>query len=153
MILLSPLSRLSRDLAELLFVSLDQLHQRRRQALGGRVTHDDPIGHLKQYLGARIRLANGAGHPVGAHLLLAVRPEKLEVARMAPTTTQANCLAGEVIDLDYLGSHTVVKVRTDDGLTLTAARANRDLRLAAPFALGERVYLLWPAAAGVLLEQ
>ena len=103
--------------------------------------------------GTRLRLAEGTDYPPDARVLLSVRPEKIEVARIAPAVTQANLTVGEVIDIGYLGSQSIIKVQTDGGLKLTASRANRDLRLAAPYALGDRVYLLWPAAAGVVLER
>ncbi len=60
----------------------------------------------------------------GAVVWLAVRPEKVRIAREAPVPEAANCTSGTVVDIGYLGGISVYKLRIRDGSMVRAAVAN-----------------------------
>src|SRR5262245_61588780 len=70
----------------------------------------------------RIKIAQAAGLSPGAHVYVAIRPEKIRIERTRQA--QENVLAGEVIDIGYLGDLSVYKVKLDSGATLKTAVAN-----------------------------
>ena len=61
----------------------------------------------------------------GDTVWIALRPEKLRIARDAPpANANENCVAGRVWDIGYLGDLSIYKVRLDNGFVMKAAAAN-----------------------------
>jgi len=87
------------------------------------------------------------GAAAGAPAWLAVRPEKLQLAREAGGDCR---LAGRIEDVGYLGDWTTFALRLDAGLLLRAARANVSRDDALP-AVGERAFAGFAPQAAVLL--
>jgi len=108
---------------------------------------------LESVGGARLRVAQTIDASPGAMLWIAVRPEKILVSNDAPSAADENGLSGVVQDVGYLGDISVYKVRTDSGLVLKAAVANRRRLLDQAVNRGDRVWLRWAADAGVVLTQ
>jgi putative spermidine/putrescine transport system ATP-binding protein len=80
--------------------------------------------------------------------VLALRPERLALAD-APVPGADNCLPGTVEFVSYLGGILEHYVRVTPRDRLVVQSANR---VAAPVpAVGDRVYLHWPAEAGLVL--
>jgi len=102
--------------------------------------------------GERLRVGQTLDVPPGTLLWVAVRPEKIEVAGEAPLG-QENGFAGSVLDIAYLGDNSIFKVKLDNELVVKATAANRSRAANRPLIRGDRVWLRWPADAGVVLTR
>jgi putrescine transport system ATP-binding protein len=97
-----------------------------------------------------LRAASKPDADPGSIVWLAVRPEKICISREPPSPALANCIAGSVVDIGYLGDVSVYKLRIGDGSLVRAAVAN----VAGPqrtIKFDEQVWLSWPAEAGNVL--
>jgi putrescine transport system ATP-binding protein len=88
----------------------------------------------------------------GQALSVALRPEKIELAREAPPDVSRNCLRGEVIDCAYFGASSLYRLRLPTGLEVQAAVPNTD-RHGEPIEVGETVYATCASNALVVLTQ
>jgi len=103
--------------------------------------------------GCVIEIANTEPVPAGTEVAVAVRPEKISLARTAPEGDLANSVRGTLRDIAYLGEISIYRVELPSGATIRVSLLNAE-RLAGPgFARDENVWLSWSAAAGVLLRQ
>ncbi|MEM8788351.1 MAG: ABC transporter ATP-binding protein [Pseudomonadota bacterium] len=92
-----------------------------------------------------------AGLTAGQSVAVAVRPEKMRLSRDLPAA--ANVLEATVIDYAYMGDITVYKLDAG-GLSLKVSVANAgDPPPGGPIVWDERVWVSFPAAAGVVLTQ
>jgi putrescine transport system ATP-binding protein len=93
-----------------------------------------------------------------AAICIAVRPEKLKLSRRGPISDAANVgvlnrLEGEVIDVSYLGGHTVYQVKLDAGAILRASLANTARLDIDAYRAGQRVVAWFAPDDCVVLEQ
>ncbi len=88
----------------------------------------------------------------GEPLWVAVRPEKMSIAKSPPAETGYNCVTGEVFDIEYLGDVSVYHVRLDNGLFLRATEANKLRLIERPITWEDRVWLFWGPDASVVLR-
>jgi putrescine transport system ATP-binding protein len=88
----------------------------------------------------------------GEPLWVAVRPEKMSIAKSPPPETGFNCVTGEVFDIEYLGDVSVYHVRLDNGLFLRATEANKLRLIERPITWEDRVWLFWGPDASVVLR-
>jgi putrescine transport system ATP-binding protein len=88
----------------------------------------------------------------GDTVWVAVRPEKMRISQEPPAAA-ANCVAGQVWDIGYLGDVSIYKVRLDNGFVMKAAAANMTRLIERPFGFDERVWLSWAPDAGVVLTR
>jgi putrescine transport system ATP-binding protein len=100
-----------------------------------------------------LRLAAKADAAPGTIVWVAVRPEKLRVGREAPMPGQDNCVAATVVDIGYLGSTSIYKLRIRDGSQIKAAIANAGGRAERAIGFDEQVWLSWPPESGMLLTR
>ena len=96
--------------------------------------------------------ARADGPAEGETVLLAVRPEKIEIAAEAPPPGTANAIAGEVTEIAYLGSTSTYRVRLDSGRMVVSTQTNRLGHGGAAIDRGARVHLCWPVEASILLR-
>jgi putrescine transport system ATP-binding protein len=89
----------------------------------------------------------------GDTVWVAVRPEKVRISHEPPAAAAANCVAGRVSSIGYLGDVSIYKVRLDNGLVMKAAAANMTRLIERPFGWDERVWLSWAPDAGVALAR
>jgi putrescine transport system ATP-binding protein len=102
----------------------------------------------------RVRLATKAQAAPGQVVWVAVRPERIRIARERPPETSENGAAATIVDVAYLGDMSVYQLRIRDGSLVKAAAANigrRGDRTAASF--DENVWLSWPPDAAVALTR
>ena len=92
--------------------------------------------------------ANGA-----ANGTIAVRPEKIRIASVAPEGTPDNHFRGNVDDLLYMGDVTVYRVSTQGGAKLEALLANSQSGRAKFFEVGDAVEMSWPVGAGHFIAE
>ena len=88
----------------------------------------------------------------GDAVLLAVRPEKIEITPQAPPPGALNAMAGEVTEIAYLGSTSTYRVRLDSGKTVVSTQTNRLHHGGGIIDRGARVHLTWPVEASILLR-
>jgi putrescine transport system ATP-binding protein len=82
----------------------------------------------------------------------AIRPEKIRVAREAPSNAGVNSARGEVWDIAYLGDMTVFFVRLPTGQTVRASMLNATRAVENPIGYDEEVWISFDGDAGVLLK-
>jgi putrescine transport system ATP-binding protein len=99
----------------------------------------------------RLVVTRKDGFDDGQTVSVAVRPEKLEIAR-EPVANAVNMLHGHVVDIAYLGDLSVYKVRDQHGMIVKASVANKDRRAASLLHRGDEAWLTFAPEAGVLLR-
>ena len=101
--------------------------------------------------GCALAVEHGAQVAVGARVAVAVRPEKLVMAR-EPPAHEHNRIAAVIDEIAYRGGLSIYKLRTATGRTLRLTQPNRDRAAAERPAPREPVYVSWHPASGVLLQ-
>jgi spermidine/putrescine transport system ATP-binding protein len=84
----------------------------------------------------------------GAPGSVALRPEKIRIATVAPTDAADNRVRGTVADLLYMGDVTVYKVETEGGARVEALLANSQSGRTKFFEVGDAVEMSWAVDAG-----
>lgn len=88
----------------------------------------------------------------GQPVWVALRPEKIRLAKTPAAGPRLNQLRGEVWELGYLGNHSTYRIKLASG-TLVTATAQNDRRTADwSIDWGDEIYLSWSADAAILLE-
>ena len=96
--------------------------------------------------------ARADGPAAGDSVMLAVRPEKIEIASGPPLSGTYNAMEGEVTEVGYLGSVSTYRVRLDSGKTVVSTQTNRLRHGVGAVDRGARVHLSWPVEASILLR-
>jgi putrescine transport system ATP-binding protein len=99
----------------------------------------------------RLMVRADAAH-VGDKVSVAVRPEKVRIAREAQSGA-VNASRGTILDIAYLGDLSVYKVRLESGMLVKASVANTDRQAAGLFNRGETAFLSFAPDAGVLIRE
>jgi putrescine transport system ATP-binding protein len=106
-------------------------------------------------------VATPAGAVVVAHagalaprlpVAVAVRPEKIEIARAAPGDPVPNLWRGKVREIAYLGAFSTFIVETGQGLRVRVTGTNSARRDLSDITWDDEVVFWWPPEAGVLLR-
>jgi putrescine transport system ATP-binding protein len=101
----------------------------------------------------RLRVAAKSAAEPGQVVWVAVRPEKLRIAREQPAAGLDNSVAATVVDIGYLGDTSLYKLRIRDGSQVKAALANVGGRADAALAVDQPVWLSWPPEAAIVLTR
>jgi putrescine transport system ATP-binding protein len=101
----------------------------------------------------RLRVAAKTAAEPGQVVWVAVRPEKLRIAREQPADGLDNSVAATVIEIGYLGDTSLYKLRIRDGSQVKAALANIGGRADAALAVDQPVWLSWPPEAAIVLTR
>ena len=99
----------------------------------------------------RLVVARKDGFNDGDLASVAIRPEKIEIAR-EPVPGAVNMLHGNVVDIAYLGDLSVYKIRDQHGLIVKASVANKDRRASGLLQRGDEAWLTFAPDAAVLLK-
>lgn len=89
----------------------------------------------------------------GQGVTVAIRPEKFHISSERPPATVDNCMAGEVMDIGYLGDMSLYKVKLDSGAIVKAASVNVTRLLKRPIGWNERVWLSFSPDAAIVLTE
>ena len=120
----------------------------------GKVTDASPAATMVASAGAgRLRVASSSDAKPGDTVWVALRPEKVRIAREPPATAAENCVTGEVMDIGYLGDVSIYKVQLESGFVMKAAAANLARLIERPIGWDDRVWLTWAPDAGVVLTR
>jgi putrescine transport system ATP-binding protein len=117
----------------------------------GQLTEDEPeyVRVTCPELPAPVYADHGVSAPPMAHCWVAVRPEKIELARTRPSQAD-NWAHGVVRDIAYLGDLSVYVIRLDSGRELRVTQANRTRKPEEFITWDDEVYLHWDATSPVV---
>ena len=101
--------------------------------------------------GCTLAVEHASPVAAGAPVAVAVRPEKLTMAR-EPPAGDYNRVAAVIDEVAYRGGLSIYKLRTATGHTLRLTRPNRERVAAERPAPREPVFVSWHAASGVVLD-
>ncbi|HRN84328.1 MAG TPA: ABC transporter ATP-binding protein [Hyphomicrobium sp.] len=101
---------------------------------------------------ARFKAVAPAGVSPGQLVWLSLRPEKIRITLDQPADGN-NAVEGKVVDIGYLGSISQYHVELSNGEMVKALRANSASTVERPISWEDRVWLEWPADAGVVLTR
>ena len=118
----------------------------------GAMNGDDIVVDQTDAPGGLAAPARNDSPEAGDAVLLAVRPEKIEIAAEPPPTGTPNAMAGEVTEIGYLGSVSTYRVRLDSGKMVVSTQTNRLRHGGGVIDRGARVHLSWPVEASILLR-
>jgi putrescine transport system ATP-binding protein len=122
--------------------------------LEGRIKTADPSGVvIDSPTAGSLRVDQAADAAIGTHVWVALRPEKVRIAREPPASAHENCVAGEVWDIGYLGDVSIYKVRLANGFLMKASVANVSRLVKRPIVWDDKVWLSWTPDAGVVLTR
>lgn len=100
----------------------------------------------------KLRVTDSASMPLGSHVCVAVRPEKVMITLREPKDSSANCIRGVVKEIAYLGDMSIYYVEIPSGKIVQAALPNL-LRLSErDVKWDDQVYLIWKADNGIILS-
>ena len=93
---------------------------------------------------------HSASVPVGAHISVAIRPEKVMLSLEEPKG-EYNWTSGIVQDIAYLGDVSIYYVKLKSGMIVLATVANLVRVAERPIQWDDRVYLHWKPENGIVL--
>jgi putrescine transport system ATP-binding protein len=102
---------------------------------------------------ALIYVNHGISAAPGAQVFAAIRPEKIEMSRVAPADTSENCLQGTVKEIAYMGDLSVYLVRLAGGRLVRVTIPNTERQAADRLSWDETVWLSWAPVSPVILSQ
>jgi putrescine transport system ATP-binding protein len=120
----------------------------------GQLVEDEP-DHVRircGELGSLVYVDHGISAAPGATVWVAVRPEKIEIARAAPPQTE-NIARGVVKEIAYMGDVSIYLVKIESGKTLRVTLPNTERQADDRISWNETVHLCWHASSPVVLTQ
>jgi putrescine transport system ATP-binding protein len=121
--------------------------------LEGRIVETGPAGIVIETEGAGRIIAPQMGAPTSGNVAVAIRPEKVRIARAQSTSSQANAVRGRVEDISYLGNVSIYNVRLEAGALMKATMTNLMRIVYQPIAVGEMVWLSFAPVACIVLTR
>lgn len=88
----------------------------------------------------------------GSNVWFAIRPEKFKVSKKKPENAGVNSAEGEVWDIAYLGDMTVFNVKLASGKVVKISQMNATRETEEPLAWDDKVWVTFPANAGIILK-
>ncbi len=120
----------------------------------GELIEDEP-DHVRircAELPGLVYVDHGISSAPGATVWVAVRPEKIEISRMAPSGTE-NVARGVVKEVAYMGDVSIYLVRIESGKTVRVTLPNTERHADDRISWDETVYLSWHPSSPVVLTQ
>ncbi|MDR0407273.1 MAG: polyamine ABC transporter ATP-binding protein [Holosporales bacterium] len=103
------------------------------------------------HAGCELYVEHSASAPVGAHVHVAIRPEKVMISKEAPKDTKRNCTKGTVRDIAYLGDVSIYYVTLTSGQVTLSTVLNLVRAAERPIQWDDEVYLYWRPENSVVL--
>ncbi|APW37228.1 polyamine ABC transporter ATP-binding protein [Rhodoferax koreense] len=102
-----------------------------------------------------LHVGHGITGAVGMALSVAVRPEKIHIAKARPAGVTRNLFTGTVREIAYLGSYSTYVIDMANGhrVKVTNTNATREGGEGGDITWGDAVYFWWDGAAPVVLTQ
>ena len=105
---------------------------------------DAPIG--------RIHVGYGSPGAIGMPLSVAVRPEKIDIAKTRPDNVPCNLFQGRVKEIAYFGAYNSYIVVTPQGHKVRITEANTSRHDLSDITWDDEVWFWWSDTAGVVLR-
>ncbi|TCS96053.1 putrescine transport system ATP-binding protein [Tepidimonas ignava] len=105
---------------------------------------DTPIG--------RIHVGHGTTGALGMPVAVAVRPEKIDIAKQRPDGVACNLFQGRVKEIAYFGSYNAYIVVTPQGHKVRITEANTSRHDLSDITWDDEVWFWWSDTAGVVLR-
>ena len=123
--------------------------------MDGRLAVDAPDHTIVDCADCRHFVGHGIGGSVGQTVTVALRPEKIHLARHQPggDASGFNTVAGTIQEMSYFGAFTVYRLQLASGAQLQVSLANTQRQREDDFTWGDRVWAHWSRAAQVILTQ
>jgi putrescine transport system ATP-binding protein len=103
-------------------------------------------------IGGELLVDHEGRFAVGQRVWVALRPEKMRLAKQPHNAARLNQLRGVVWELGYLGNHSIYQIKTGGGKLLTVFAQNERRTSQAAIDWSDEVFVSWGADAAVLLE-
>jgi putrescine transport system ATP-binding protein len=108
-------------------------------------------------LGCVVRAERAASCTSGARVWAAIRPEKINISRLAPSTAAGavpeNAVRGTVREIAYMGDMSIYLVQIASGKMLRVTLPNTTRGAERPIAREESVWLSWHGSSPVVLTE
>lgn len=117
------------------------------------VVMEDEEDHVlidSEEAGCHLYITDSAAIPVGSHVAVAIRPEKVMIST-TPLAGNRNMAKGVVREIAYLGDISIYYVELSSGKIVQAARPNLLRFSEREVKWEDEVYLFWRAENGVIL--
>jgi putrescine transport system ATP-binding protein len=102
--------------------------------------------------GSELLVDDAGRFSVGQRVWVALRPEKVRLAKQPQSSARINELRGTVWELGYLGNRSTYRIRTVSGKLVTVFAQNERRTAQAAIDWSDEVFVSWSADAAVLLE-
>jgi len=118
----------------------------------GIVTEDEADHVLvnSEEAGCQLYVSESAAVPIGSHVVVAVRPEKIMIST-TPTAGTRNTAKGIIREIAYLGDISIYYIQLESGKILQAARPNLLRFSERELTWEDEVYVFWRTENGVIL--
>jgi putrescine transport system ATP-binding protein len=100
--------------------------------------------------GCPLFVAHGISCAPQQRVHVALRPEKIKMTRTKPAQND-NCMKGEIIEIAYMGSLSVYRVRLQSGKEIRVTQPNFARDMGQRFTWNEHVFLSWDVDSSVVL--
>jgi len=117
----------------------------------GKITRSD-AGRCEVTTSFGYFCADGAGMAIGSEVAVAVRPEKLHIAKEQPPVSQ-NLFWGTVSEIAYFGSYNTYIVEMPGGKTMKITEFDAVRHDGSPIGRGDKVFFWCDPSAPVVLSQ
>ena len=119
----------------------------------GIVTEDEPeyVRIQSDEAGSTIYIGHGISCVPGAHVAVAVRPEKMVITH-EPPESEENRLTGTIREIAYMGDLSIYLVELDTGKTVKVTMPNLVRSAEQRLTWDDQVYLTWHDTAAVVLQ-
>jgi putrescine transport system ATP-binding protein len=120
----------------------------------GRVVEDEPDHVLidSAELGTSIYVGHGISTAPDAIVWVAVRPEKMILAR-EPPNEKLNVAEGTVREIAYMGDMSIYLIQLDSGKTVRVTQPNTHRHADAPLTWEDRVWVSWHESSAVVVTE
>ncbi|TSE30117.1 Spermidine/putrescine import ATP-binding protein PotA [Tepidimonas thermarum] len=118
----------------------------------GTLSIDEPDHCAVDAAVGRIHVGHGTTGTVGMPLCVAVRPEKIDIAKTRPEGVPCNLFQGRVKEIAYFGSYNSYIVVTASGQKIRITEANTSRHDLSDITWDDEVWFWWSDTAGVVLR-
>ncbi len=118
----------------------------------GRLTTDEPDHCAITTALGEMHVGHGVSGTPNMPVTLAVRPEKIEIAKERPAGVAINLFAGKVKEIAYFGSYNTYIVVAGDGSRVKITEANTSRHGLSDITWDDNVFFWWADRAGVVLR-
>jgi putrescine transport system ATP-binding protein len=122
----------------------------------GKVVEDEPDHVVVESPECLHYVGHGITGTIGMPASIGIRPEKVSLGFEPPegfTAGDPNCVQGEVIEMSYMGAHTIYHLKLDSGMILKAHVTNSVRHAGIQPKWGDRIYAYWTVSDVVVLTQ